>query len=116
MRGKLIDLTGQKFGRLTVLERVDRNKHGKVRWLCKCACGNVAVVLGESLRNGRTKSCGCLKQESKTTIHGGYKTRLYHVWRDMKRRCYNPKDKRYNDYGGRGITVCAEWLHDFAAF
>lgn len=117
--GKLIDLTGQRFGRLVVIERAENNKRGKAMWDCKCDCGKQVTVLGCHLRSGHTQSCGCFSRETSSryqTIHGGYYTRLHCTWINMKARCYNPKNKNYNDYGGRGITICAQWLHDFAAF
>lgn len=122
---KLIDLTGQKFGRLTVLERAGTKGH-EPTWLCACECGNTKVVMGVSLRNGDTLSCGCLGRELSserlvnnplpTQTHGLSETRLYKILNGMKSRCYNPKSKYYNDYGGRGIAVCGEWLNDFRAF
>lgn len=125
--GKLIDLTGQRFGRLTVLERAGKNKFGSIGWLCHCDCGKEIVVSSPNLRSGHTQSCGCLKRElsSKRVAesplvrkakHGGAGSRLYHIWATMKQRCYYPKSRKYKDYGGRGIKVCDEWLHDFAAF
>lgn len=115
---RLIDLTGQRFGRLTVIERAG-TKNGHVAWRCKCCCGNTTIVKSDKLLRGETQSCGCLREENlakKITVHGGRKTRLYRVWISMKRRCTNPTDKAYADYGGRGITVCSEWLHDFSSF
>ncbi len=121
--GKLVDLTGQRFGRLTVLQRAGTDKRGHTLWLCRCACGNETVVLAPSLRRGATQSCGCLfsemrrnKMAAQNTTHGGKGTRLYRIWHGMKQRCYNPKSDHYSLYGGRGISVCAEWLHDFATF
>ena len=121
---KLIDLTGQRFGRLTVVERAENyvapNGRQAARWVCLCDCGNKTTVVGGDLRTGRTKSCGCFEQESRylsrNIIHGGFGTKLYNVWRGMKKRCYNPKNKFFKDYGGRGITVCDEWRDDFAKF
>ena len=119
---KLIDLTGQKFGRLTVLERV-KSLNGKkfCGWKCTCECGNVSFQQSNSLTSGRVKSCGCYAKErtSKTHIaetHGGSNTRLYITWRNMRVRCKKPNDKRYYCYGGRGISVCEEWDNSFVAF
>lgn len=112
--GKFVDLTGERFGRLTVIERAE-NKCGKVAWLCKCDCGNTNIVNAINLKNGKTNSCGCLKTEIHTK-HNMNNTRLYQIWRDMKQRCNNPNCRIYHYYGGRGITVCDEWLHDFQAF
>lgn len=118
----LVDLTGQKFGRLTVLERAENAKDRKTRWLCRCDCGNEIVVYGRYLRGGNTKSCGCYHRERAKTLgeanatHGLSHTRLYVIWSGMVRRCHNPKAQRYSDYGGRGISVCDEWRDDFLAF
>ena len=115
--GKFIDLTGQKFGRLTVLSRTDNNKHRQVMWLCQCKCGNFIVVRGYRLKDGHTKSCGCLNKEqaiinvSKHHSHKLSNTRLYQTWQNIKKRCLNYKDKNYKNYGGRGIEICNEWLN-----
>lgn len=121
--GKFINLTGQKFGRLLVLERVENyiqpNGTIKARWKCLCECGKRCIVCSSELRYGRTKSCGCFKLEkikANMETHGKSDTRLYIVWKSLKKRCNNPKDKYYHIYGGRGITVCDEWLHNFQAF
>ena len=116
--GRLIDLTGQRFGRLVVVERAE-NVGKNAAWICKCDCGKQVVSAGFDLVRGKAKSCGCLKREkafSDHIVHGGRRTRLYNIWTDMKARCLNPEIKQYKDYGGRDITVCTEWLHDFAAF
>lgn len=116
---KLIDLTGQRFGRLVVVERVENSADGRARWLCRCDCGQSKTVLGEHLKKGRTKSCGCAKSESSSKRfkkHGGRNSKLYRIWSNMKDRCNNPDCKVYSDYGGRGIKVCKEWIDDFSAF
>lgn len=116
---KLIDLTGQRFGRLVVIERADNSADGRARWLCGCDCGQSKTVLGEHLKKGRTKSCGCAKSESSSKRfkkHGGRNSKLYRIWSNMKDRCNNPDCKVYSDYGGRGIKVCKEWIDDFSAF
>lgn len=107
-RVELVNLTGKFFGRLTVLERAGSNKQGASLWVCKCACGQEAVVRSDSLQSEHTKSCGCLQIE-KSTTHGQADTRLYRVWRNMLARCGNPKNLFYKDYGARGITICSEW-------
>lgn len=112
---KIKDLTGQRFGRLVVLERVGSDKNGKACWLCRCDCKKIVVCRGSSLLIGETASCGCLAREAHKT-HGYAKTRLYRIWSGMKDRCYNSSREHYDCYGGRGITACDEWLHDFAAF
>lgn len=115
--GKFIDLTGQRFGRLIVIKRVENNKNNKVQWLCKCNCGNITYLSTSALTTGNTKSCGCLKHEGKSNLkHGKTKTRLYHIWNGMKQRCFNPKTIKYHNYGGRGIIVCESWQKDFMSF
>ena len=102
------EMKNKKFGRLLVLERVENNKHGCARWLCKCDCGTTKVVLGQSLRNGSIVSCGCYQRDntsSRQTKHGESKTRLYREWQQMKSRCTNPNYKFYSYYGGRGIKL-----------
>lgn len=108
------DLTGRQFGRLTVLKFVPNEKEGAY-WLCKCDCGNEVVVLGSYLKNGHTKSCGCLKIK-RFIKHNLANTRLNKIWSGMKDRCYNPNNNRYKDYGERGIRVCDKWVNDFKAF
>ena len=104
---KLHDLTGQKFGELTVIQRAE-NQSKKTVWLCKCDCGNIVKVVSANLISGNTKSCGCLKI-TKNTKHGDYKSKLYHIHHSMFCRCYNHKDMAYKWYGAKGITVCEEW-------
>lgn len=122
-KAKLIDLTGQVYERLTVIKRVDDyispSGDRKVQWLCKCKCGKEVIVTGNNLKNGNIKSCGCYNRELLPKInstHNASNTRLYHIWTCMKDRCYNPKNKKYKDYGGRGIIICDEWINDFEAF
>ena len=118
----VIDLTGLRFGRLTVVGFAEiRNR--RTYWKCVCDCGEEKVACTADLRRGHTKSCGCLQRDatSKSNKTHGYTTngkveRLYRIWSDMKTRCYNPNFKAYERYGGRGITVCGEWLHDYSAF
>lgn len=115
----MIDITGQRFGRLVVVERA-ANRGKRLYWHCRCDCGNEKEVRGSDLRNGHTQSCGCLHKETVTTHgstknHGTIRSRLYKVWIGMKGRCYNENFPAYKHYGGRGITVCDEW-HDYAAF
>lgn len=109
--GNLIDLTNQKFERWTVLKQVKNPHDSSAAWLCLCDCGNISIVRGKDLRYGKSKSCGCLR-----TKHGGEGSPLYRVWHGIKVRCFNPNSPAFKDYGGRGITVCSEWLNDFAAF
>lgn len=112
-----IDLTGHKYGRLTVLNESTPAAYPR-KWDCLCECGNNKTILGASLRNGRTQSCGCLNKEqvtSASTIHGGHGTRMYRVWLNMKQRCGNVKHTAYSFYGALGITVCDEW-QEFTGF
>ncbi|MGR6911783.1 hypothetical protein RCJ96_22895 [Bacillus sp. BSL6] len=113
------DLTGKKFNRLTVIKKFGLNKHKKITWLCCCDCGTKKVVLGASLVNGQTKSCGCLQKEKVTNRnykHGKSCSRLYRIWRNMKDRCTNPNRPDYQNYGARGIRVCNEWFNNFQLF
>ena len=120
---KFKDLTGQRFGRLLVLNRYDRTKNFKYRWICQCDCGNVVVVLGPSMISRRQVSCGCHKNEAareRCTKHGATSgnawSREYRAWHHMKQRCYNPQCKDYHNYGGRGISVCESWVNSFENF
>lgn len=107
------DLTGQRFERLTVVKRLENNRHSRAMWLCKCECGNELSVIGQNLILGRTKSCGCLRKEK---AHGLVQTRLHRIWTGMKTRCYNPAHEAFDRYGGAGITVCDEWKDSFRVF
>lgn len=114
---KLIDLTGQKFGRLLVIKL--ESSTSKTRWLCKCDCGNERIVHGTSLKKGTTVSCGCYGKERRTalhTIHGKRSVPEYAIWNGIKNRCLNPNLRSYPNYGGRGITICDRWRDDFQAF
>ena len=116
--GKFIDLTGQKFGRLFVVERSGA-KNGHVAWKCKCDCGRVVVTRSCDLRNGKSTSCGCFHNEMVANItksHEKRHTRLYNIHCNMKQRCTNEKSKHFKNYGGRGIKICDEWLNSFQAF
>lgn len=117
---KFIDLTGQRFGRWTVLSRAQNMPYSRRSgWLCQCDCGTKKVVDGVSLRRGVTQSCGCLhaeKARQRFTTHGGRRSRLYRIYHEMKTRCYCESNPDYPQYGGRGITICKEWLQDFSRF
>lgn len=121
--GKLVDITGQVFGRWTVVERSPENKHGKPAWVCLCECGNVATIAGSVLRMGESRSCGCYSREVSAknlrraaTKHGMHSTPEYFRWMSMKLRCYCKTHYAYPRYGGRGITVCDRWRHNFENF
>lgn len=104
-----IDLTGEKYGRLTV-ESLNRSENGIVYWNCLCDCGKTTVVRGSNLKTGAVKSCGCLvHQASKCRTHNESKTKLYRHWISMIYRCHNPKNSAYKWYGARGISVCDDW-------
>jgi len=120
--GKYLKIVGRRFGRLVVKKRVENDKWGNLRWLYQCDCGRVKAIVGGSLQAKRTRSCGCLsieKTRDRSLQHGhkvNYKpTKIYSVWHAMKDRCNNPNDHAYNNYGGRGITVCERW-NDFKKF
>jgi hypothetical protein len=128
------EMAGQKFNRLLVIERAENDKYGNAFWWCLCDCGKKIRISGHSLRNGHTKSCGCLQKE-KAAATGNWKNlidlvpynkgkrkeypinykELKSVWYAMKGRCNNPNEQEYKYYGGRGIKVCNEW-QDFTTF
>ena len=116
--GSFIDLTGKRFGRLTVIKRTESTNHN-IKWLCKCDCGNEKSVFGIDLTQGKTASCGCIRKEmviQKNTKHGYAHTRLHNEWTGIKQRCFNVKNQAYKNYGGRGITMCDEWKDNFFVF
>lgn len=106
--GKPASLEGQKFNRWTVIEKVGMTKHNKVLWRCRCDCGNESTVWTQALTSGHSKSCGCLKIEL-LTKHGKLNTKIWQVWKGMKRRCKDKSFSSYKNYGGRGVTYCKEW-------
>lgn len=138
--GKIIDISGQKFGRLTAISTAGQTASRELMWRCSCECGGAAVVSGVDLRSGNTASCGCvrgcqsvarterLKERLSQITHGD--TRLvtedgsakkkcspeYKSWESMKRRCLNANAHNYARYGGRGIGICDRWRSDFGAF
>lgn len=107
------NLSGKRFGRLTVLERRGTAKDRHIVWKCACDCGKFVDVIGRDLKSGHTKSCGCI-QIDVSTIHGGRSTenteRLYFVWRGIIARCKTPTASGYEYYGARGISVCEQWM------
>jgi len=106
-------LEGKRFGRLLVIERNGRDKHNRALWKCICDCGNITVVASANLLNGYTKSCGCLFKELNQGLSRdeyGNRKRIYNIWAGMKQRCLNPNHQDFSYYGGRGITVCEDWM------
>ena len=117
--GKFIDLSSKRFGRLIVLGKNPNKIKKCIFWDCICDCGNNALVKGESLRNNTTRSCGCLGREcleKHRKTHAMSHTKVYIAWGNMKTRCYNPKNLRYDNYAGREIVVHETFLNDFTAF
>lgn len=109
---------GDEFTRLTVIENMGIIK-GKTHFKCECNCGVIKIINGIYLKNGGTKSCGCLQKDwllRRNIKHGMCGTAIYRTWRGMVNRCNNPNAANYSYYGGRGITVCIEWENSFIAF
>lgn len=126
MPPRIEDLTGKRFGRLTVMYqngfKYKPSGQRNVLWHCKCDCGNEKDIPANTLRNGSSKSCGCLNRElaiERATIHGGCKNgtveNIYKIWSNMEARCYQTSSVRYKEYGGRGIKICDSWL-DYSNF
>lgn len=115
LRGKntFVDLTGEKFGMLTVLNRSENKNNSHVLYNCLCECGNTKIADAYNLKNGITKSCGCVSDMPRHDLNN---TRLSKIWRNMKQRCYNPKSIGYKYYGAKGVSVCDEWKNDFMNF
>ena len=113
--GRPMDLTGDRYGRLTVIELAKVDSRGRRFWLCKCDCGNEKIASSVNLRGGCTVSCGCRRKETLeefkqiVTKHGKRYSGVYGSWRAMKRRCNDKKYPQYYNYGGRGITYSTEW-------
>ena len=113
---KLIDLTGLRFSRLVVIGRGQRTAGGQTTWLCKCDCGNEVTAQAANIKNGATRSCGCIRKEQLSvfntntkTKHNLCKTSEYRIWGGMLTRCLNKNTQEYHNYGGRGINVCERW-------
>lgn len=118
MIGKVINMTGKRFGRLYVVKEIGRLR-GAALFLCKCDCGNTKKITGIDLRSGRVNSCGCLKKElitKKNTTHNLTNSRLYSIYYNMMSRCTNKNSSHFSDYGGRGIKICNEWKDNFLNF
>lgn len=123
MGRKAKNLTGQRFGRITIIKRVEdyispKGNH-KSMWLGRCDCGNETIVDPVKLKRSHTQSCGCLKNEKareRLTKHGMSRTRIHQEWLEIKQRCLNSNCKDYKDYGERGISICDRWRNSFEAF
>jgi hypothetical protein len=122
MPNGFIDIAGQRFGQWLVLERAENSARGVARWVCRCACGVEKIVNGGSLRIGQSLSCGHNKKtrwlgpDNPVRTHGMTETPEYRTWTAMKTRCLNSRNHKYPSYGGRGITICPEWVHSFEQF
>lgn len=122
MPGNTKDLTNQRFGRLVAIYPTKKRSKGeRIIWLCHCDCGNLTEVASNNLLTGHTKSCGCLWKEWRANNklglkHGDARTRLYRIWKGMKARCLNSKNHAYKYYGGKGVSVCNEWINNYMAF
>lgn len=118
-KGTFKDISGKKYGRLTPLEMVGQNEQHRALWFCECECGGNIVATTSDITRGHTRSCGCLRKETarkRMTKHGMRYTRLYCIWLGMKKRITNPNSQFYHCYGGRGISMCDEWMNDFMPF
>lgn len=111
---KRVDLTGNRYGKLTVISLVEYRANSRSKWLCQCDCGKQHTVRHSNLVSNHTRSCGCLRIIGKVK-HGGKGTRLYRIWLDMRNRCRYTSNARSKDYVGRGISVCTDW-DDFEVF
>lgn len=111
---RLIDISGERYGRLVVVERNgSTSTRRNAKWLCRCDCGKNTIAIGTLLRNGTTKSCGCYRVDvsrERETKHNMSESRVYNCWAGMVQRCTNKNNAAYENYGGRGIKVCAEWM------
>lgn len=114
MIGERSELKGKRFGNLVALSPVGKNKRNSILWLCLCDCGNTVEVEASELNRGTRVSCGCRHYKDRQTI-GGKPTRLYRIWKNMKKRCLNKNNTDYKYYGARGIKVCKEW-NEFRPF
>jgi hypothetical protein len=111
---RIIDLTGQRLGMLTVLAKAGKDSSGNNLWLCQCECGKQTRPAASSLARGATRSCGCNRTPKKQDARN--RQPEYKLWNRIKSRCYNEGSTQYQWYGGRGIKVCDRWLNDYEAF
>lgn len=116
-----IDLSGMRFSRVTVIRKSGYKRNGGVVWVCRCDCGTFCSATTNHLRMGKKKSCGCITRENAASgdhqrTHGMTKTKIYQKWLGIKKRCNNPNEQNFRNYGARGIKICKEWKNDFSAF
>jgi hypothetical protein len=116
MPNKRLDLVGQKFNMMTVLESAGVDSRNQSLFRCTCDCGTEKIVMGRLLRSGDTKSCGCLrviegrKAGLKSVVHGLINTPTYRTWQGMKARCLDSTNINYKWYGAKGVSICDAWL------
>lgn len=113
------NIAGTVFSRLTAIKKVGRAKNGNAIWMCVCSCGKEVSVCVQNLKKGHTRSCGCLAEAERKTMHvthGLSKTPVYRIWGLMIDRCENSRSPGYANYGGRGIRVCSSWRSSFEEF
>lgn len=117
---RFIDISGNIYSRLTIISKsINKTKTNHILWICSCECGNTIEVSASSLKSGNTKSCGCFANEltsKNKTTHGDIYSKEYRAWGNLKSRCYDKNNKSYNNYGGRGISVCEKWILDYQSF
>lgn len=120
MSKNLPDMTGEKFGRWTVIQKAKKGKNGETQYLCRCDCGTEKVLRRSSLTSGNSRSCGCLSREmahDRGITHGESQSRLYRIWAGIIQRCCNDRARyEWDKYGGRGISICEEWRDSFEVF
>lgn len=107
-----INLIGRRFEKLRVLSEIKERRRGRIFWECICDCGKIKQISGHELKDKSTQSCGCLSLDrfrQRTITHGMGHTRQYKIWKGIRKRCLNPNEESYSNYGGRGITICEEW-------
>lgn len=120
--GKCKYIQGQKFGRLKAIKPNGKNKFGMMQWICECECGVIKTITISHLTTGQTKSCGCIRDKKIAQVglsnktHGLKKSKLYNIWRGIKKRCRLNSNKAYKDYGARGIDMCDSWFYSFENF
>lgn len=115
--GKVQNISGNKYGKLTVISFAGLSLDKHATWLCKCDCGVEKIIRANKLKMGYTKSCGCLLGESHLESSlKRKKSKEYRTWQHMKSRCHNPNTSGFENYGGRGIIVCAEWRNSYLTF